>query len=80
MYRYEIERALLEGTLAVDDLPKVWNQKMQEYLGFTPETDATGVLQDVVSSTEPWWYILYPVMSGRLFRGLHHKMSVNLCN
>ena len=45
--RYEIEKALIEGKLAVQDLPKVWNEKMKDYLGITPACDADGVLQDV---------------------------------
>ena len=45
--RYEIEKALIEGKLAVQDLPKVWNEKMKDYLGITPASDADGVLQDV---------------------------------
>ena len=45
--RFELEQALFDGTLAVDDLPRAWNAKMTELLGTTPETDATGVLQDV---------------------------------
>lgn len=45
--RFEIERALVEGELQVDDIPKVWNAKMQEYLGVTPTSDAQGCLQDV---------------------------------
>jgi carboxypeptidase Taq len=28
-------------------LPKIWNDKYEEYLGIRPENDATGVLQDV---------------------------------
>ncbi|HEY5259616.1 MAG TPA: carboxypeptidase M32 [Rhabdochlamydiaceae bacterium] len=44
--RFEIEKALIEGSLKVKDLPKVWNQKMEEYLGVTPKTDAEGCLQD----------------------------------
>jgi len=47
MLRMEVEIALMEGKLAVKDLPEVWNQKMQEYLGVTPHSDADGVLQDV---------------------------------
>jgi carboxypeptidase Taq len=47
MLRLEIEIALLEGKVAVKDLPAVWNAKMQEYLGVTPPDDATGVLQDI---------------------------------
>ncbi len=45
--RYEIEKALFEGTLEVKDLPEVWNGKMEEYLGIRPPTDTLGVLQDV---------------------------------
>jgi carboxypeptidase Taq len=47
MLRLEIEIALLEGKLAVKDLPEVWDARMQEYLGLTPPDDSTGVLQDV---------------------------------
>jgi carboxypeptidase Taq len=31
----------------VEDLPRLWNEKMDKYLGSTPATDAQGVLQDV---------------------------------
>ncbi|MFC4639258.1 carboxypeptidase M32 [Deinococcus hohokamensis] len=47
MLRFELELALLEGTLSVQDLPEAWNAKMAEYLGQTPPDDARGVLQDV---------------------------------
>ncbi|SDB30166.1 carboxypeptidase M32 [Butyrivibrio sp. INlla16] len=45
--RYEIEKALFEGTLVIDDVPKVWNEKYKGYLGIEPENDREGVLQDV---------------------------------
>lgn len=45
--RFELEQDLLEGQLAVADLPQAWNAKMEDYLGLTPPNDATGVLQDV---------------------------------
>jgi len=47
MLRFELELALLEGSLSVADLPEAWNQGMQEMLGITPPDDASGVLQDV---------------------------------
>ena len=47
LVRYEIERDLFAGKLTVNDLPKAWNAKMQQYLGITPKNDAEGVLQDV---------------------------------
>lgn len=47
MIRYELEKGLINGTLQVADLPDLWKQKMEEYLGVTPPDDSLGVLQDV---------------------------------
>jgi carboxypeptidase Taq len=48
MLRFELEQALLEGSLAVPDLRDAWNAKMEAYLGITPPDDGKhGVLQDV---------------------------------
>lgn len=47
MVRYEIEKALMAGEIEAKDLPRIWNQKMHDYLGITPATDSDGVLQDV---------------------------------
>lgn len=47
MVRYEIEKGILSGEYLVKDLPRVWNEKMYEYLGIVPSTDSEGVLQDV---------------------------------
>ncbi len=47
MLRLEIEIAIVEGKLAVKELPEFWNTKMKEYLGVTPPNDAKGVLQDI---------------------------------
>ncbi len=47
MLRFEIEQGLVEGKTQPEDLPTIWNQKMEEYLGIRPPSDAEGVLQDV---------------------------------
>ncbi|MFM8321023.1 MAG: carboxypeptidase M32 [Chloroflexota bacterium] len=47
MLRLEIEIGLMEGKIEVRDLPRIWNERMQEYLGSAPPDDASGVLQDV---------------------------------
>lgn len=47
MLRLELEIAMIEGKIAIKDLPEIWNTKMQEYLGITPPDDAHGVLQDI---------------------------------
>jgi carboxypeptidase Taq len=45
--RFELERALLAGSIEVGALPQAWREKMLEYLGVSPDTDREGVLQDV---------------------------------
>ncbi len=47
MVRFEIEQAIMNGELAIKDLPQVWNAKFEEYIGIVPPNDAQGVLQDV---------------------------------
>jgi carboxypeptidase Taq len=45
--RFELEQELIEGTVALEDLPEVWNARMKEFLGVDVPDDANGVLQDV---------------------------------
>ena len=46
MIRYELEKRLIGGTLAVKDLPAAWNRLYKEYLGVDVPDDTHGVLQD----------------------------------
>lgn len=45
--RYEMEKAIFLEHVPVEELPGLWNRKMQEYLGITPSDDAEGILQDM---------------------------------
>jgi len=45
--RFELERALIEGTMSVDEVPEAWNAKIGEYLGLEVPDDAHGCLQDI---------------------------------
>ncbi len=47
LIRFEIEKALIEGKIEVDDLPSYWNTKYKEYLNIDVPSDSQGVLQDV---------------------------------
>jgi carboxypeptidase Taq len=47
MLRFEIEAGLIDGSIDVADLPRIWNDAMKRYLGVVPPNDALGVLQDV---------------------------------
>ena len=44
--RFELEQAMINGTIALADLPGEWNRLMWEYLGIEVPDDANGVLQD----------------------------------
>jgi len=45
--RCEIDRAFVAGEISAEEIPRVWNEKMDEYLGVRPETDSEGCLQDI---------------------------------
>ena len=45
--RFDLERRLIEETLAPKDVPEAWNAGMRDLLGVDVPDDARGVLQDV---------------------------------
>ncbi len=45
--RYEMEKAMVNGEVAIESLPRIWNQKYKDYLGIEPPTDSDGILQDI---------------------------------
>jgi carboxypeptidase Taq len=45
--RSEVEREFVSGDLGVEEIPAAWDDKMDEYLGVRPDTDAEGCLQDI---------------------------------
>jgi len=45
--RFEMEAALIDGSLPVAGVPEAWNSKMEELLGIVPADDAEGALQDI---------------------------------
>jgi carboxypeptidase Taq len=47
MMRFDLERAVVHGELAVGDLPEAWNDRFAKDFGFRPPSDAEGVLQDI---------------------------------
>ena len=51
MLRVGLEKRLIEGSLAVGDLPEAWREGMRSLLGIEPPQDRLGVLQDIHWST-----------------------------
>jgi carboxypeptidase Taq len=47
LFRFELERALISGSLGAADLREAWNACVEEYLGLAVPDDVSGVLQDM---------------------------------
>ena len=44
--RYEVEKAMISGSVSFSDLPAYWNELSGNILHYTPANDAEGILQD----------------------------------
>ncbi|WP_026528871.1 carboxypeptidase M32 [Butyrivibrio sp. VCD2006] len=73
--RYEIEKALFEGKITIDELPNVWNEKYKEYLGIEPETDREGVLQDVHWTFGFGYFPAYAI--GNMYNSMYYNRMKN---
>ena len=77
--RFELEQQLIEGTIAVGELPEAWNDRVQRYLGLEVPDDARGVLQD------PHWaagmfgyfptYALGNMIAAQLWEQAHAELA-----
>ncbi len=47
MMRFDFELQMLEGTLAIRDLPEAWHERFEQDFGIVPPDDKDGALQDV---------------------------------
>jgi carboxypeptidase Taq len=72
--RYELEKQLLEGKLAVRNLRDAWNASMDQRLGLKPASDLEGVLQDVHWAVGSFGYFpsyaLGAVMAAQFYEAL----------
>jgi carboxypeptidase Taq len=79
MLRYELEKELLSGSLAVRDLPDAWNTGMEERLGIRPGNDSEGCLQDVHWAIGSFGYFpsyaLGAVIASQLYESLRSDVS-----
>ena len=74
MVRFDIELALMEKRIEVEDLPALWREKMRDYLGIVPEQDADGVLQDVHWSLGTFGY--FPTYTlGNLYAAMFDRQA-----
>src|SRR6266705_35907 len=75
--RYELEKKLLEGTIDVPELPTVWDDMIEDYIGKRPRNSAEGVFQDIHWSCVQYAtfpsYSLGNVVAGMLWNILTEK-------
>ncbi len=77
--RYEIEKDLFTGKITTEELPTIWNQKMQEYLGIEVTNDADGILQDVHWSQGSFGYfpsyLIGSILDGMLIESIEQNLG-----
>ncbi len=77
--RFELEQELVEGRLAIRDLPEAWNVRYKEYLGVEVPDDAHGVLQDVhwAAGLIGYFptYALGNLIAGQMFQRAHADLG-----
>lgn len=77
--RFEMEKAIFRDNVPVNELPKLWNEKMQEYLMITPSNDAEGILQDMHWSDGSFGYfpsyLLGSIYDGMFLETLEEEMG-----
>lgn len=72
--RTDLERRLINGELAVDDLPDAWNSGMERALGISPPDDRRGVLQDVHWSLAMFGYFPTYALGNLYAAQLDHRI------
>ena len=72
MLRFDLERALISGDLAVADLEAAWNDRFKTDFGYGVDRPSHGMLQDVHWSVGLFGY--FPTYSlGNVYAGCLHK-------
>lgn len=81
LVRYEIEKEIFEKDIPIKDLPKLWNDKYQKYLGITPDDYTNGILQDVHWAAGLFGYFptyaLGSAYASQIFHYMNKEFDVN---
>lgn len=78
--RYEIEKMIFNESIDIQEIPKIWADKYEEYLGIRPQNDLEGVLQDVHWSGGSFGYFpsyaLGYMYAAQLYAAMNQEFSV----
>jgi carboxypeptidase Taq len=79
MLRYDLERRILAGELAIRDIPEAWNTFMEQRLGVRPANDVEGCLQDIHWAVGSFGYFpsyaLGAIIAAQLWDSLHQAVA-----
>jgi carboxypeptidase Taq len=73
--RYEVEKKAINGDVEVSELPSLWNDTFEEYLGIRPKKDSEGVLQDVHWSGGSFGYFATYTLGNVVLGMIWHKLK-----
>ena len=73
--RYEVEKKVIAGDVAVSEVPSLWDDTFEEYLGMRPRNDAEGALQDVHWSGGSFGYFATYTLGNVVAAMIWHKMK-----
>ncbi len=73
--RYEVEKKIIAGDVTVSEVPSLWNDTFEEYLGMRPKNDAEGALQDVHWSGGSFGYFATYTLGNVVAAMIWHKMK-----
>ena len=73
--RYDVEKKMIAGDVKVAEVPELWNDSLERYLGLRPRSDAEGVLQDVHWSGGSFGYFATYTLGNVVAAMIWHKMK-----
>ncbi|MCD6367563.1 MAG: carboxypeptidase M32 [Candidatus Aenigmarchaeota archaeon] len=79
LVRFEIENEVINKKIEVREIPELWSEKMEEYLGIKPKNDREGALQDVHWSNGMGYFPTYTigsVLAAQIFEKLRDVMHI----
>lgn len=78
MIRYELEKRLIDGDIRPRELPKLWKELYQKYLGVSPGSMVEGVLQDIHWAQGSFGYFPSYALGNAMAAQLYHQMCREL--
>ncbi len=75
LIRYELEKMIIEEDIDLKELPKLWADKYEEYLGVRPQKFSEGILQDIHWSQSSFGYFPSYALGNAFGAQLYYHMK-----